>query len=141
LCFQSMFRIHNETLSIWTHLLGFLYFFVMMFVTIFATIQHNKPKPVDFFVFVAFFIGAQCQMLFFSRVSHDGLLFRNSLQMACKIGLCRNQLDDCGVILSAYVLHICLLSRASNLLSCGYFVLWCRWNLCLLLSHIFNTSL
>ena len=29
-CLRSIFRLHNETVNIWTHLLGFLVFFVLM---------------------------------------------------------------------------------------------------------------
>ena len=28
--FYSLFSLHNETINIWSHLLGFLYFFVIM---------------------------------------------------------------------------------------------------------------
>ena len=29
-CFRSVFSLHNETVNIWTHLLGFLFFLVLM---------------------------------------------------------------------------------------------------------------
>ena len=29
-CLKSIFKLHNETVNIWTHLLGFLIFFVLM---------------------------------------------------------------------------------------------------------------
>ena len=29
-CLRSIFRLHNETVNIWTHLLGFVFFFCLM---------------------------------------------------------------------------------------------------------------
>eukprot|EP01133_Synstelium_polycarpum_P002606 gene2606-2992_t len=62
LCAKSIFRMHNETLNIWTHLLGTIAFFILMIVTLTSLL--DNPTPMDKFVFVVFFICAQCQMLF-----------------------------------------------------------------------------
>jgi len=61
LCIKSLFRMHNETWSIWTHLVGFLLFFILMFVT-FAVLLES-PTVGDVFVFLVFLICAQIQML------------------------------------------------------------------------------
>jgi len=60
-CLKSLCQLHNETLNIWTHLLGTLLFFILMVWTL-----TNLPdlESIDRTVFSAFFVGAQCQMLF-----------------------------------------------------------------------------
>jgi len=67
LCFHSLFRLHNESWSIWTHLGGFLAFVVLGFCTFGWFIQGYTAT--DVFIFTVFLIGAQCQMLF-STVFH-----------------------------------------------------------------------
>jgi len=67
LCIKSLFHKHNETWSIWTHLLGFIAFFVLSFITPIYIL--DSPKGMDIFIFLIFLIGAQFQMLF-STVYH-----------------------------------------------------------------------
>jgi len=67
LCCKSSFKYHNETLSIWTHGLGFLLFFAFMFLT--PSVFLESPKAMDIFVFTVFLLCAQCQMLF-STIFH-----------------------------------------------------------------------
>jgi len=67
LCCTSCFKHHNETLSIWTHGLGFLMFFLFMLLT--PSVFLESPKAMDVFVFMVFLVCAQCQMLF-STVFH-----------------------------------------------------------------------
>lgn len=70
LCLVSLFKLHNETLNVWTHLVGTLMFFVLMiatFVKILPSIAHKRsPIPTDYAVFAVFFFGAHAQMLFSS---------------------------------------------------------------------------
>jgi len=47
-------------MSIWTHLLGTVLFFVLMF----TTLMSLPDNAADRLIFFAFFLGAQCQMLF-----------------------------------------------------------------------------
>lgn len=67
LCVKSLFRNHNEQWNIWTHLLAFVGFFILTFVTHFGIL--HDPDPVDRFVFTVFLVCAQMQMLF-SAVFH-----------------------------------------------------------------------
>eukprot|EP01113_Clastostelium_recurvatum_P041938 TRINITY_DN6746_c0_g1_i1.p1 TRINITY_DN6746_c0_g1~~TRINITY_DN6746_c0_g1_i1.p1 ORF type:complete len:353 (-),score=56.35 TRINITY_DN6746_c0_g1_i1:173-1231(-) len=66
LCLHSLFRWHNETLNVWTHLLGFLMFFGSMIYTFSFTLR-NQTHGVylgDYFVFATYFFGAHAQMGF-----------------------------------------------------------------------------
>jgi len=67
LCATSLFHKHNELLCIWTHLLGFVTFFILMFLTWFYFL--DNPDAGDVIVFTVFLLGAQCQMLF-STIFH-----------------------------------------------------------------------
>jgi len=60
-CILSIFKYHNETLNIWTHLLGFLLFFILAVVTPAAMFDH--PSVWDVFIFSIFTLSAQIQML------------------------------------------------------------------------------
>jgi len=68
LCFKSLFKLHNETWSIWTHLIGFLSIFVLSFF-MFGWFIPKGYSGTDVFIISVFLIGAQCQMLF-STVFH-----------------------------------------------------------------------
>ena len=45
-CVQSMFMLHNETVNIWTHLLGFVCFVALAFFTTMALTQSTDEVPV-----------------------------------------------------------------------------------------------
>ncbi|XP_071794199.1 adiponectin receptor protein 1-like [Asterias amurensis] len=67
-CFGSIFRIHTETGNIWTHLLGFIAFVILMvyFLVVSIKSQEEWQKIV---VYMAFFTGA-ISCMFFSWVFH-----------------------------------------------------------------------
>ncbi len=45
-CLKSVFSFHNETLNIWTHLIGFLIFLALLIRDIFLVIPALKPDNV-----------------------------------------------------------------------------------------------
>jgi channel protein (hemolysin III family) len=72
LCIISLFRRHNETLNVWTHLLGAIMFTSLMIATysyILPSIHKRAPIAMDYAVFAVFFFGAHAQMLF-SAIYH-----------------------------------------------------------------------
>ncbi|KYQ91030.1 hypothetical protein DLAC_07930 [Tieghemostelium lacteum] len=62
LCLMSLFKMHNETLNIWTHLIGTIGFFFLMIYTQLTILV--DAEPMDKFIFTIFFFGAISQMLF-----------------------------------------------------------------------------
>lgn len=75
LCVQSLFRWHNETLNIWTHLIAAMLFFVLMIFTFTIFLEDpngtikslnlltNPEIGYDILVFIIFLIVAQIQMI------------------------------------------------------------------------------
>lgn len=59
---KSLFTMHNETWSIWSHFIGFIMFFFFTFITPIYFLEN--PSPIDIFIFTVFLICAQLQMLF-----------------------------------------------------------------------------
>jgi adiponectin receptor len=70
-CFQSVFRIHTETVNIWTHMLGAISFIIIA-VYFIADIEIKLQEK---FVFGAFFAGAiiclTCSALFHTFYCHS----------------------------------------------------------------------
>lgn len=56
-CFRSIFRIHTETGNIWTHLIGFILFIVLMVYFLVNSIIDQDPWQ-HIAVYMAFFLGA-----------------------------------------------------------------------------------
>lgn len=83
-CFKSMFRMHTETMNIWTHLLGFVFFVVLClgvyifgdYITfLFEDIEiHKLPWGEQLMIFI-FFVGAMaclcCSFLFHTLSNHS----------------------------------------------------------------------
>jgi adiponectin receptor len=72
MCLQSVFRIHNETANIWTHLLGFI-LFVGLCTYLFADIVADNARSM--MVIVAFVFGLLvclgCSTCFHTMNAHD----------------------------------------------------------------------
>jgi len=69
LCFKSLFRLHNETLNIWTHLFGLLYFtysFISALSTLFSQPNVSFAATYLFFIFYLTSISS----MFLSTVYH-----------------------------------------------------------------------
>ncbi|CAF1361484.1 unnamed protein product [Adineta ricciae] len=87
-CFASIFRLHTETVNIWTHLLGTLFFIVIAiyFTTRPSTEVHMEKK----LIFGAFFLGAiiclLCSTLYHTLYCHSP-----------KISKFFSKLDYCGI--------------------------------------------
>ena len=43
-CIKSIFKLHNETVNIWTHLLGFVFFFCLMVRDMVWTQEHIRDQ-------------------------------------------------------------------------------------------------
>jgi len=89
MCLQSLFKLHNETWNIWTHIFGFLLFFVLTFITPLVILE--EPTPWDIFIFSIFLVAAQCHMLF-SAVFHTFNCYSSP-----KCYEWRAKLDYCGI--------------------------------------------
>jgi len=87
-CFASIFRLHTETVNIWTHLLGTLFFLIVAvyFVTRPSTEVHLEKK----LIFGAFFLGAiiclLCSTLYHTLYCHSP-----------RISKFFSKLDYCGI--------------------------------------------
>lgn len=73
-CFRSIFRIHTETGNIWTHLLGFVLFIVLMVYFLVTSILGQAPWQ-KIAVYMAFFLGAItclfCSFFFHTCACHS----------------------------------------------------------------------
>merc|ERR1712106_379674 len=71
-CFQSAFGLHNETVNIWTHLVGFLVFSILtiiFYVRPFCELCHSNIEGGEKLIFLFFFMGATT-CLFMSATYH-----------------------------------------------------------------------
>lgn len=87
-CFASIFRLHTETVNIWTHLLGTMFFVIMAIhvITRPSSEVHLEKK----LVFGAFFLGAIVCLLF-------STLYHTLYCHSPKISKFFNKLDYCGI--------------------------------------------
>mmetsp|Transcript_15593 Transcript_15593/g.26845 ORF Transcript_15593/g.26845 Transcript_15593/m.26845 type:complete len:369 (-) Transcript_15593:49-1155(-) len=69
LCLRSLFRIHNETVNVWSHLLGFFLFLGLTAVTYVYLMPTHGVTWVDRVICLVFLISAQ-MCLFFSACFH-----------------------------------------------------------------------
>lgn len=83
-CFQSIFRIHTETVNIWSHMLGCVAFTVLAI--------YSSTKSQETLLFLPFFIGA-ILCLGFSFIFH--ILHCHSPQVMAVF----SRLDYCGIAL------------------------------------------
>ncbi|PKY38826.1 putative hemolysin-III channel protein Izh2 [Rhizophagus irregularis] len=66
-CAKSLFYIHNESVNIWSHLIGTVAFFFLGFTTYYYVLAHQpNAKTWDFFVFYIFLLGAMICLAFSS---------------------------------------------------------------------------
>jgi len=65
LCLLSLFKLHNESLNIWTHLIGTLLFSILAVITFRYWLPSSSfVRTGDYLIFTVFFFGAHAQMLF-----------------------------------------------------------------------------
>lgn len=88
-CAMSIFRIHNETMNIWTHLVGSLFYFSLLFITV-----YNLPTGAsysDFCIMAVFLVSAVkclfCSSAFHTFCAHRTRHFHDRFQ----------SLDYCGI--------------------------------------------
>lgn len=62
LCLKSLFRVHNETVNVWTHLLGFLYFTFSLFRTLSTLLSQTSYSIFDLYLFLIFYGTATSSM-------------------------------------------------------------------------------
>ncbi|CAF3397388.1 unnamed protein product [Rotaria sp. Silwood1] len=87
-CFASIFRLHTETVNIWTHLLGTLFFIIM---AIYFTSRPSSEVHIEQkLIFAAFFLGAimclLCSTLYHTLYCHSP-----------EISKFFSKLDYCGI--------------------------------------------
>lgn len=84
-CFESLFYLHNETGNVYSHLLGFLGFLVLAFVTNFYFLKGSTASWSDIIVIYIFIVAAMLCLgcsSFFHLVcchSHEVFILRSSL--------------------------------------------------------------
>jgi adiponectin receptor len=61
-CLESLFRLHTETGNIWTHLIGAIFFLISM--VVFMVAPHIKVDLKEKLIFLAYFLGAICCLMF-----------------------------------------------------------------------------
>jgi len=95
-CFRSIFKLHNETVNIWTHLLGFFFFFILMVKDCVWSQEHIRDKT-DYSATVLQLITYQACMLssslFHTMSCHDT---RTSWQ----------RLDQSSILLALYGTYV-----------------------------------
>ncbi|XP_028394172.1 progestin and adipoQ receptor family member 3-like [Dendronephthya gigantea] len=62
-CLTSLFQLNNETMNIWTHLLGFVIFFILFIYSNSVTIPSSHGGYIDHAVFTCFLLFYQFCML------------------------------------------------------------------------------
>nr|CAG8437643.1 8556_t:CDS:2 [Entrophospora candida] len=69
-CAKSLFYLHNESVNIWSHLIGTIIFIILGFVTYFSVLSSQPNIKIwDFLVFYTFLLGAMI-CLGFSSTFH-----------------------------------------------------------------------
>lgn len=84
--FHSLLYIHNQTVNIYTHLLGFIAFFIAVFGVFYVLAScYEQADATDFFVFAMFFAGSEiCLSLsaaFHTFGNHSDVLRHHFLMM------------------------------------------------------------
>lgn len=69
----SLFRLHNETGNIWTHLIGFAFFLVLTYVTV-----RGKPAPLSHLHEVREWLQARCPDIAWKDLLEVGFVSRRS---------------------------------------------------------------
>jgi len=87
-CFLSIFRVHTETVNIWTHLLGWLGFLAILVVVMSQPIDHLPLQ--DKLIIMCFFVGTVLCLGF-------SWLFHTVFCHSQKVGKIFNKLDYCGI--------------------------------------------
>lgn len=64
MCIKSLFVLSNESINIWSHLVGFFYFFYLLLVDTFVTIPENDGTFSDYVVLTLLLAGYMTSMLF-----------------------------------------------------------------------------
>lgn len=93
-CIRSMFWLHNETVNIWTHLLGFAYFFYLMERN-FNTQQSHNRSTSDLVAVTIQLVTYQVCMLFSS-------LFHTFLCHSEKVKVTWQEADHAGILLALW---------------------------------------
>jgi len=93
-CIRSMFWMHNETINIWTHLLGFVYFFYLMERN-FSTNQPHNRSTSDLIAVTLQLITYQVCMLF-SSLFHTFLCHSETVKIRWQ------EADHAGILLALW---------------------------------------
>ncbi len=95
----SLFYWHNETLNVWTHLLGFLYIVYLFALAMLKASNEPEFTPVDIFILCLFYCST-CFCLGSSFVFH----LYSCVSPACYSCLYRVDMSGiCLMILSSYI--------------------------------------
>jgi channel protein (hemolysin III family) len=95
-CFHSIFKWHNETLNIWTHLISFIIFIILLIYYIIDNTNINNNKGM-----IYIFIISSCLLFIFSSLYH--ILSCHSLSICS----CCYKLDLFGILLELITATTC----------------------------------
>jgi len=93
-CFRSLFWLHNETVNIWTHFLGFIYFFYLMQHNLTRNQTHIRSKSDLVAVTIQLITYQVCMLL--SSLYHTFLCHSEPVKHKWQ------QLDHAGILLALW---------------------------------------
>ncbi|KAF0378309.1 putative hemolysin-III channel protein Izh2 [Gigaspora margarita] len=108
-CFQSLFYIHNESVNIWSHLIGALIFIIISITTYFFLSAYPTITIWDFIVQYSFLAGV-LMCLTFSTLFHS---FMCHSEMVCANW---NRCDYCGIVFLSI----------GSMIPIAYYVFYCN---------------
>jgi len=105
-CVLSMFRLHNETVNIWTHLLGFVVFFCLMLDNLVRPQQHIR----DFVDYAA----TTFQLVTYQACMLSSSLFHTFLCHSAKVKTAWQELDHACILIAMFGTYIRIIINNFN---------------------------
>ncbi|CAG8530492.1 15766_t:CDS:2 [Dentiscutata erythropus] len=80
-CVRSLFYLHNESVNIWSHLVGAVIFIIILITTYFSLSAYSSITPWDFVVQYSFLVGVLL-CLTFSTLFHSFMCHSEMISVA-----------------------------------------------------------
>lgn len=97
-CFRSIFRLHNETINIWTHLLGFIFFFCLML--------DNLAIPQDHIRDWSDYCATTIQLVTYQACMLSSSLFHTFLCHSAEVKTTWQELDHACILVALYGTYV-----------------------------------
>lgn len=97
-CFRSIFWLHNETVNIWTHLLGFFFFFGLM--------VDNLTRPQDHIRDLADYWATATQLMTYQACMISSSLFHTFLCHSAVVKTTWRQMDHACILIAMYGTYV-----------------------------------